>query len=176
MAMMDAALMLVTSFIAGIVAHAVWQSHRGATQVGKLSHKEGARDGSREHSDTEQHLKMSPLGHSLSLPASPALPPLLTPTSPPSASLSIPADVSLTHPYPSPAHTPSQTDMSSGTPGFAAASFAQQQHHVHTPGVLLTPPPEAWIAEPEKTLEKVGATDSWGEAVDHIQGEEGEHV
>lgn len=48
--------------------------------------------------------------------------------------------------------------------------------HVHSPGCLLTPPPEQWVAQPEKTLEKVGATDSWGEAVDHIEGEEGEHI
>lgn len=47
---------------------------------------------------------------------------------------------------------------------------------MQTPNMLLTPPPEAWIGQPEETLAKTGATDSWGEAVDHIEGDEGEHI
>ena len=102
---------------------------------------------------------------SISLPPSPALPPLLTPTTP-SASLSIPTDVPLTHPYPSPSPLNGGSGLNGGTPS----------PHVHTPGVLLTPPPEAWIAYPEGTITKAGATDTWGEAVDHIEGHEGEHI
>lgn len=102
---------------------------------------------------------------SISLPPSPILPPLLSPTSP-SASLSIPTDVPLTHPYPS----PSLLNGGSGLNGGTASP------HVHTPGALLTPPPEAWIAYPEGTIANAGATDTWGEAVDYIEGHEGEHI
>lgn len=99
---------------------------------------------------------------SLSLPPpSPVLPPLLTPSSVPSTSLSIPTEIPLVHPYPLSAPP---------TPIGPSGS------HLHTPGVLLTPPPEAWVAQPEDTIAKVGATDTWGEAVDYIEGHEGEHI
>ncbi|GAA5882755.1 hypothetical protein JCM3774_003257 [Rhodotorula dairenensis] len=103
----------------------------------------------------------SPSSRSISLPPpSPVLPPLLTPNSVPSTSLSIPTEIPLVHPY----------------PGVVSAPPTPIGSHVHTPGVLLTPPPEAWIAQPENTIAKAGATDTWGEAVDYIEGHEGEHI
>lgn len=40
MAPMEAGLLVLTSFVAGVVAHAVWQMHRGATQVGEANKDE----------------------------------------------------------------------------------------------------------------------------------------
>lgn len=48
---MDSALLLATSFIAGAVAHAVWQAHRGASQVGRLSKKKRDAPDSSEHGE-----------------------------------------------------------------------------------------------------------------------------
>lgn len=47
---MDAMLLVATSFVAGVVAHAVWQTHRGATQFRK-SHDQHKGGNSSEHGE-----------------------------------------------------------------------------------------------------------------------------
>ena len=55
---MDAMLLVATSFVAGVVAHAVWQTHRGVSEIRK-SHDQHKGDNSSEHAELVRNAAVS---------------------------------------------------------------------------------------------------------------------